>query len=1377
LGQLYAQGLQVDWRGFDRDYARRRLSLPTYPFQRQRHWIETTGTGCHQTAAFRIGAKNESVHVLLGKRFDLPGTLEIHFEAQIGQNSPTFLRHHCIFETAILPASAYLEMALAAGAVVFKSDNLVLEGVVIQQALILSEDKRTAVHLILIPEDTRVFSFQIFSSTTGEENVESLWTLHASGKVMLKDLDSEPPAVDLSALQAKCTEEIPVESYYQKYRRRGVHYGPSFQAVRRFWRCEGNAIGQIRLSDSLVLETANFKLHPVVLDACFQIACFQVLEATFAQDTDKDLYLPAGIARLTIYRHPGASCLWTHAQVRSFEDSTEQTALIDLSLFNEDGAIVAAVDGLSVRRATRKALLHSFQKDLDDCLYTIAWNPKARESNFKALHRSETKHWVIFADKEGIGIKLASLLKQRGQDCDLVFAGHTYEIDAESYYHINPTEPAHFHRLLQDLKTCHVGSEGNNYPPLHGVVFAWNLERIPWQRISVAALQNSSVLGCGSLLSLVQALAQARLSVPPRLWLVTRGAQSVTSELAGLQVQQSSLWGLGRVIALEHPELHCVRLDLEPLPEADETGALLEELWCADNEDQIAWRQGVRYVARLVRHALQGEESRRQLQSSPGEPCQLRISSYGILDNLTLTPMTRRQPRPGEVEIRVFATGLNFRDVLHALGMLKEHAKLLGIESPSDMPFGFECAGRIEAIGEDVIDLNVGDEVIAALAIGSLSSFVTVNKEFVVAKPKGFSFEEAATVPTAFLTAAYGLYHLAEMRSGDRVLIHSAAGGVGQAAVMLAQRAGAEVYATASPGKWEFLRSQGVEHVMNSRSLDFADEVLAITGGKGVSIVLNSLNGAFIPKSIEILEQGGRFVELGKIGIWDEERVSQLRSDISYYSFDLSQAAQDDPRQIASMFSRLMHDLRQGVLRPLPSKVFPLRDVVNAFRYMAQAKHIGKVVISQTTETAVDSGATNRELVLENASYLITGGLGALGLRVAQWMIGKGARHLMLNGRSQASDAAMEAIHEMKQAGAKVLVVTADVSKQEDVSRLLDVAKTSMPPLRGIIHAAGVLDDGLLLQQDAERFRGVMAPKVDGTWNLHALSQNLSLDFFVCFSSAASLLGSPGQANYAAANSFMDALMHHRHALALPGVSINWGPWAEVGMAANKGDRNTRRLSHLGLEPIVPEQGLLLLEEFLKNGVPQVGVMPVNWAKFLQHYYHATEQTFFEHISYGSEQSLRQQSQCFHQLAAAPVNERRDLLMVHICSQIAKVLGLNSHYQIEPRQKLFDLGLDSLMAVELKCLLESSLQCALPTTLLFDYPTVEALVDHLAEQLSLRLSHEPAVPSSGIDETVDASAKWEELSQGEIAHLLEEKLSAISHVTEVSVPGSIEEVR
>jgi myxalamid-type polyketide synthase MxaB len=629
---------------------------------------------------------------------------------------------------------------------------------------------------------------------------------------------------------------------------------------------------------------------------------------------------------------------------------------------------------------------------------------------------------------------------------------------------------------------------------------------------------------------------------------------------------------------------------------------------------------------------------------------------------------------------------------------------------------------------------KIGDEVVA-VASDCFATYVTANADFVLPKPECVSMAEAATIPITFLTAFYALHYLANMSAGDRVLIHAAAGGVGMAAVQLAQRVGAEIFATAgSPEKREFLKSLGVQHVMDSRSLAFADEVAQLTHGEGVDIVLNSLTGEAIPKSLGVLRAGGRFLEIGKSDIWDERKVAQLRPDIAYYIVYLGQTIEDDPALVRSLFVNLLESFAKGDLKPLPLRAFALEDCQSAFRHMARARHIGKVVITQKAD---DPGSGAAAAILPtlkaDASYLITGGLGALGLHVARWMVDRGARNLLLVGRREPSPAARGVVAQLEQLGARVCVQSCDISRPDDVDKLLnDMVRLSLPTLRGIVHAAGVLDDDTLLQLSWNRFATVLAPKIDGSWNLHQLTKNLRLDFFVLFSSVSSVFGAAGQGNYAFANAFMDALAHYRRNLGLPALSINWGAWGATGMAAALGSIGEKRMTRLGISSIAPEPGMETMESLLCNASTQATVVPIDWRKFLAQFRAGEVPPFFSEmvqgqratdelddtqipsvaIAQGSKTALTQ-----NEVIAAEPAARQEMLQSYLAEQLARLLGLSAG-KLEVQEPLLNLGFDSLMAVELKSRIEADFGVVVTVAHLLQGSSMAQVASRIIDQLA-----------------------------------------------------------
>ena len=673
---------------------------------------------------------------------------------------------------------------------------------------------------------------------------------------------------------------------------------------------------------------------------------------------------------------------------------------------------------------------------------------------------------------------------------------------------------------------------------------------------------------------------------------------------------------------------------------------------------------------------------------------------------------------------------------------------------------GVECAGKIVSLGEGVEQFHIGDEVVA-IAPYSFGSFVTTAAAYTVAKPAPLSFEQAAAIPIAFVTASYALHHLARLNAGERVLIHTASGGVGLAAIQLTQRAGAEVFATAgSPEKREFLRSLGIQHVMDSRSLSFVDRVREATNGQGVDVVLNSLAGEAISAGLSILKPYGRFLEIGKRDIFQNSQLGlqPFQKNLSFFAIDLDRLIRDRPTLVGSILSEVVQNFKDGMLQPLRLQVSSLSDSVAAFRTMSQAKHIGKIVMTlpplknQRVTVVADSNAAG--LFRTYGTYLITGGLGNLGLAVAEWMVQNGAQHIVLLGRHEASSAAQTAVEDMQQTGAQVLSVKADIAEEGQVARVLAELAESMPPLRGIIHAAGLLDDGILLQLDHQRFASVLAPKMQGAWNLHTLTRKAPLDFFVLFSSAASLFGSPGQGNYVAANAFLDALAHYRRGMGLTAVSINWGPWAEIGLAARP-DR-AGRLAGRGVTSLTQEQGIEALERVLRETPVQVGVVPISWSEWGQSVPGAKDFPLFRHFvrEQAVGEGMPKGNLTRAALVAAAPGDRQDLLEAYVSKHITKVLGLLAS-DLDADQPLDTLGIDSLMALELTNRVETDLGLSISIVDLFQGAGLRQLVTHLLEQLP-DPSFERAMDEGALEEVAHLLEKVEQLSEQEAQTMLQE---------------------
>jgi len=692
-----------------------------------------------------------------------------------------------------------------------------------------------------------------------------------------------------------------------------------------------------------------------------------------------------------------------------------------------------------------------------------------------------------------------------------------------------------------------------------------------------------------------------------------------------------------------------------------------------------------------------------------GEPAwRLAAGGGGTLEDLVIRPCPEAQAplQAGEVRVAVSAVGVNFRDVVAALGMYPGEAP----------PLGAEGAGVVLEVGPDVTGLAVGDKVMGFL--GGAGPLAVVHQELIAQMPRGWSFAQAAAVPVVFLTALFGLKDLAEIRAGESVLIHAGTGGVGMAAVQLCCHWGVEVFVTASRGKWDTLRAMGFDddHIGDSRTLEFEEKFLSVTDGRGVDVVLDSLAGEFVDASLRLLVRGGRFLEMGKTDIRDAQKIAANYPGVWYRAFDLSEAG---PVRMHEMLGEVKELFDSQILHRLPVTTWDVRCAPAAFRFMSQARHIGKVIL--TMPSALADG-------LAGGTMLITGATGAVGAVLARHMVDAyGVRHLVLaSRRGDRAEGAAALAAELTEAGAQVQVVACDVADRDAVQGLFARLSREFPPVRGVIHAAGVLDDTVITLMTPERIDTVLRAKVDAAWNLHEATRDLDLAMFALCSSIAATVGAPGQGNYAAANSFLDGLAAHRQAAKLAGISLAWGMWEQPGgMTAHLSSRDLARMSRSGLAPMSPEQALELLDASLAINQPlmvdtlldrgalgalaQTGGLPPLFAGLVRR----PRRRQIE----DSGDAAQSKSALAQRLQGLGADEQRELLVGLVCMQAAAVLGRPSPEDIDPEAEFPDLGFDSLTAVELRNRLKTATGLTLPPTLIFDHPTAAAVASYVAQQM------------------------------------------------------------
>ncbi|MDG4780832.1 type I polyketide synthase [Micromonospora sp. WMMD961] len=787
------------------------------------------------------------------------------------------------------------------------------------------------------------------------------------------------------------------------------------------------------------------------------------------------------------------------------------------------------------------------------------------------------------------------------------------------------------------------------------------------------------------------ALLQDWLTGPDaRLVVVTRRAVCTGAEDPIEDLVHAPLWGLVRAAQAENPD----RLQLADV-DGDVASAAALLAATSTGEPQVAVRGGTAYALRLARAAT----TPALVLPDGDEPWRLDVRERGTFDNLELLPCPEIgwDLPDGHVRVRIRASGLNFRDVVLTLGMV-----------PDQQVLGNEAAGEIVEVGPGVRGYAVGDRVMGLFS-GSMAPIGVTDHRMIAKVPDDWSYPVAATVPVAFLTAYYGLVDAGHLRAGQSVLVHAATGGVGMAAVQLARHFGAEVFGTASPGKWDVLRADGFtdDRIASSRSLDFEQRILDATGGRGVDVVLDSLAGEFVDASLRLLPGGGRFVEMGKTDIRNADSVAAQHPGVGYQAFDLIEAGGDRIREI---WADLIALFAAGHLRPMPLRTWDLRRAPEAFRFLSQARHIGKIAL--TVPPRPDPEGT----------VLITGGTGTLGALMARHFARQGRRRLLLTSRRgpQAPGAA-ELCAELADLGAQARVVACDTADRDALAALL-AGIPAEHPLSTVVHAAGVLADGVVASLTPERLDEVLRPKVDAAWHLHELTRTASVAEFVLFSAGAGTFGGAGQANYAAANTFLDALAQHRRDQGLPAVALAWGLWADAsGMTGHLDATDHARMARGGMAPLTAEQGLALLDAALRHD--EAILVPANIdTGILRGQGGAVAPLLRGLVRTPARRAAATATETGddlgRRLAGLGAADQQRILLDLVRGNATVVLGRPASEPIEATRAFKELGFDSLTAVELRNRLNGATGLRLPATLVFDYPNAQTLAEHLGKELT-----------------------------------------------------------
>ncbi|MGQ0839857.1 type I polyketide synthase [Actinokineospora sp.] len=1234
LIELYLAGASVHWPAIHKGQSRRKVTLPSYGFDRKRYWLPINSA---RIAASTMDASTH--HPLLGAEISTPEQLSTgvrEFRGQFSPHHPAYLVDHVVSGQVVFPGAGYIEILLALQDAVYGETGRPLTDVRISEPLFLDAERLTEVRTRLTLDTGTV---QIMSRVAGKG--EAVERCHATATLAARSVDGFARAgrdLVARAAEAGVPEDVRlIEELYPEFAAVGMGYGPHFQRIRSTTRYAADfAIGDLRGQHTGGMEN----LPPAVLDGA--------LHTIASLLDDGHNYLPIRFGELRLAKKPKSAHLRVLLRLRTAEQA--RAVGVDLSadlLVLEDGQPVVELLDLGFKRLADSGGRSFLQRP--------AWLKRSQ----LAQAVEQPRHVLLVGRNEFTAAERAERAGVR-----LSFA-----------------------RTAQDADTV-LRTEAPT-----DVCWFWRPDNGP---VTEPALRAECERNYRDLLSLLSRMDTG----DQRLWLVTERAQWLPGDTvdSAARPAAATLWGFGQTLLAERPELRATLVDL---PEGGDPH-LVDEWQARDGgEFQLAYRDGNRHVRRLLATGPTGQDDANFA---------LSIREFGRFANIKPVPVEDAAPVDTEIQVRVHAAGLNFKDVLNALGMLKEHAESLGVQY-QPQPLGFECAGTVIAAGP-AAEFEVGAEVIVNYA-GLMQRRVTVPSAAAVRKPARLSQTEAAGLASAYVTAYYALHHLAKIKQGDRILIHAAAGGVGQAAVQLARAAGAEVFATASPHKWPVLRAQGVRHLMNSRTLDFTEQILRETDGAGVDIVLNSLNKDHIPASLRTMAPHGRFVELGKVGVWSPEQVAQAHPQVEYHNFDFSELPVAEVIRLnKEILTAVAGQIADGALNPITTTVYSLDEVEEAFGVLSRGANVGKLVIAFVDQ---DAPASREVAIRPDRTYLIAGGVGAFGLVTAEKLVSLGARRLALVSRTGAPPAEVAALLDRLRDRAEVTLYQGDVGNADDVRRINEELAAGPYPVGGVIHAAGESADAPVSAQTWESLDRLFQAKVYGGWLLHEAGESCPhLDFFVAYSGAAALVGGAGQASSAAADAFLDNLVQRRVRGGKPGLGVNWGPMSEVGTSARLGDEHADALDADGIKFFSPAKAMRTLVALLGGSTVQAAVGERDWNRVVLAT-PAVTALCEELVRAGVEDA---EALDLDALAALPNDERLASIGQFVRAKVAQVLHFADLDDLDSHAEFAQMGLDSLVAVELKNALEAAFRIPLLASVAFDHPTARKLAGFIDKQLA-----------------------------------------------------------
>jgi len=1140
------------------------------------------------------------------------------FTVELSEQFIPYLNQHLVSGQIVLPGAAYVEAGLALHEQLFGKKIATLQQLEFKQFLIRNPNSVQHLYFQYTPQ---THQYKVFSKL---EEEDSEWVLHAKGQLLEESIRNIIVQKNINELINKCPNIEDPEEIYRKIAWAGLEYGPHFRLIKKMRTGDDCIFTEIEIPSDLISPEEHYLMHPAILDNVFQ-ALFIKVDSTGRNDP----LVPISIRQVEFFQSPVQSKCFCYIEVTDIQaNSIEGNCWV----LDDNGNVLMKISGLRCRKVIEKNISEKVNN-----LYQWTWE----KTPFKEKVDKQINQVVIISNTPDTLVLETSIQLTRLEQKN----------------------------ALTSLKALTIDSS----EPLYVIYDSNHIENLGYQKIldeQVWFVQFTQLLG------------ELSTKRPVKLMVLTHQAQKVNKDDMVSNLIGGTLWGSTAVVSNEYPNIDYVLIDLDVSVEVD--SILEEELFHFQSGEELAYRDGERL--RKVLEYLNIEETKTTTNdknsevNTKDEAVSLVVSNPGELDSLGYKLEERIAPKGSEIEFKVAYSSINFKDLLKVMGQL---ASSVTEGTYIGDAIGMECSGIVTAIGPDCTDFEVGNEIMACLP-GTFKSYITVDSKYVLKKPSNISLAESSSIIIAFMTTYYGLIETARLDSDDTILIHNATGGVGLSAIEIAKWKGARIIATAGTlKKRQYLESLGIERIANSRDLEFANKVREWTNGKGVDVVINAIAGESLLQSFDLLAPFGRFIEIGKKDISENNFLPlyKFNKNISFTAIDIDLLLGHKEKRTLRLMNEIKEILESKKIKPVPVTIYEATNIRDAFGLIAQNKHIGRVVVNMQDQQ-LEVASKNSALISEKGCYLISGGTGGLGIELTKWLGEQGAEKIILLSRSgKTSDQGQSTFEKVLKNGTEIEIIQADVTNLESLKAIVLKIQESPYILKGVFHAAMVLDDCFWNDLDINRLNKVLAPKISGVLNLHEIVKDLSLDFFVNFSSISSLIGNAGQGSYVIANAFLDSFAYYRQSLGLPSITINLGPLAETGILTKNQDV-AQLLESTGIKGLSNRTVLEGIEKLIATDVAQAGLFEIDWQQFRA--IQSKTVTKFDKLT-GSDGSIMQNpqlNQLYKDIASLSRSARLEYIEKALLESLAPVLRIPVE-NISKDTGINYLGIDSLLTVEL----------------------------------------------------------------------------------------------